>query len=97
MSALRVLLSAYQCAPAGGSVSQIGWEWFTRLSVRGPVTLVTHARNRTAILAGGEFKALPETQISVFMLRTKAHGKELSAWWPQVRFPSGRYAFAFAI
>ncbi|MCB9883549.1 MAG: glycosyltransferase [Planctomycetes bacterium] len=32
-----------------GSVSQIGWEWFTRLRRRAPTTLVTHVRNRPAI------------------------------------------------
>jgi glycosyltransferase involved in cell wall biosynthesis len=42
----RIILSAYQCAPGQGSVSQIGWEWYSRLSRRLPVTLVTHARNR---------------------------------------------------
>lgn len=41
----RLILAAYQCAPEGGSVSQIGWEWYSRLARRLPVTLVTHARN----------------------------------------------------
>lgn len=45
----RVLLAAYQCGPGMGSVSQIGWEWYTRLAARTSVTLVTHSRNRTAI------------------------------------------------
>ncbi|MEM7232628.1 MAG: glycosyltransferase, partial [Planctomycetota bacterium] len=49
----RVLLSAYQCGPGMGSVSQIGWEWYSRLSARVPVTLVTHVRNRTALEAAG--------------------------------------------
>lgn len=49
----RVLLSAYQCAPGQGSVSQIGWEWYSRLAQRVPVTLVTHCRNREAIEAAG--------------------------------------------
>jgi glycosyltransferase involved in cell wall biosynthesis len=47
MSAL--LLVAYQCAPGGGSVSQIGWEWFSQLHRQGEVTLLTHARNRAAL------------------------------------------------
>jgi len=42
----RILLSAYQCAPGQGSVSQIGWEWYSRLADQLPVTLVTHMRNR---------------------------------------------------
>jgi len=36
-----------------GSVSQIGWEWYSRLSRRTPVTLVTHVRNRPALEAAG--------------------------------------------
>ncbi len=49
----HVLLSAYQCGPGMGSVSQIGWEWYSRLSCRVPVTLVTHIRNRPALSAAG--------------------------------------------
>jgi hypothetical protein len=52
-SALRVLLSAYQCGPGMGSVSQIGWEWYRRLSQHVQVTLITHVRNRPALLAAG--------------------------------------------
>ena len=49
----RLLLSAYQCGPGMGSVSQIGWQWYSRLSQRLPVTLVTHVRNRPALEAAG--------------------------------------------
>ena len=49
----RVLLSAYQCGPGMGSVSQIGWEWYSRLAWRLPVTLVTHVRNREALAKAG--------------------------------------------
>lgn len=48
-----VLLSAYQCGPGMGSVSQIGWEWYSRLSARARVTLVTHVRNRPALERAG--------------------------------------------
>lgn len=60
MSRQRVLLVAYQCGPGMGSVSQIGWEWYARLSRECAVTLVTHVRNREALqqaqapLTGGE-------------------------------------------
>jgi len=57
----RVLLVAYQCGPGMGSVSQIGWEWYARLAARGPVTLVTHVRNRDALQAAGA--PLPGTRI----------------------------------
>ncbi len=36
-----------------GSVSQIGWHWYSRLARRLPVTLVTHVRNRDALAAAG--------------------------------------------
>ncbi len=49
----RVLMSAYQCGPGMGSVSQIGWEWYSRLARRLPVTLLTHERNRAALQAHG--------------------------------------------
>ena len=45
----RVLLSAYQCGVGMGSVSQIGWEWYQRLSKLCQVTLLTHVRNRTSL------------------------------------------------
>ena len=50
---LRVLLSAYQCGPGMGSVSQIGWEWYSRISRLASVTLVTHVRNRECLQAAG--------------------------------------------
>lgn len=54
-------------------------------------------RETQGVLSGGEVRTVPETHLTLFMLRTKAHGKENAAWWPQIRFPTGRYAFAFAI
>jgi glycosyltransferase involved in cell wall biosynthesis len=36
-----------------GSVSQIGWEWFIRLSKELPVTLITHIRNRKQLADAG--------------------------------------------
>jgi glycosyltransferase involved in cell wall biosynthesis len=49
-----MLLVAYQCGPGLGSVSQLGWQWFTGLAVRRPVCLVTHVRNRAAIEAAAD-------------------------------------------
>jgi glycosyltransferase involved in cell wall biosynthesis len=49
----RILLVAYQCGPGMGSVSQIGWEWYQRLSREHPVTLVTHVRNQPALESAG--------------------------------------------
>ena len=53
MSLPYVLLSAYQCGPGQGSVSQIGWEWYSRLARKLPVTLLTHIRNRPALEKAG--------------------------------------------
>ena len=47
----ELLLVAYQCGPGLGSVSQLGWQWFTGLAARRGVCLVTHVRNRSAIEA----------------------------------------------
>lgn len=58
---IRVLLSAYQCAPGQGSVSQIGWEWYSRLVREAKVTLVTHIRNRPALEDAGA--PLPNSEI----------------------------------
>lgn len=49
----RILLSAYQCGPGMGSVSQIGWQWYLRLSEVASVTLATHVRNREPLQAAG--------------------------------------------
>ncbi|MDP1525812.1 MAG: glycosyltransferase [Rhodocyclaceae bacterium] len=53
MSVGGLLLVAYQCGPGMGSVSQIGWEWYSRLAAEQAVTLVTHVRNRAALEAAG--------------------------------------------
>ncbi len=40
---------------------------------------------------------VPRDKIALYLLRTKAsHGKQ-AAWWPQIKFPDGPYAFAFAV
>jgi hypothetical protein len=54
-------------------------------------------RETQGILSGGEASVLPPDRIGLFMLRTKASNGKLASWWPQIRFPNGRYAFAFAV
>ena len=49
----HVLLAAYDCAPNKGSVSKIGWQWYSHLVQKVPVTLVTHIRNREDLLEVG--------------------------------------------
>jgi glycosyltransferase involved in cell wall biosynthesis len=58
---MKILMSAYQCGPGMGSVSQIGWEWYSRISRRAQVTLVTHVRNRGALAKAGA--PLPQSEI----------------------------------
>jgi len=53
MQRRKIILAAYQCGPGLGSVSQIGWEWYSRLAREHEVTLVTHVRNREALAAAG--------------------------------------------
>jgi glycosyltransferase involved in cell wall biosynthesis len=65
---LRLLLMAYQCAPEQGSVSQIGWEWYSRMANRAQVTLVTHIRNKKAL----DSKALPAPDAQVIFVDTEA-------------------------
>jgi hypothetical protein len=54
-------------------------------------------RETQGVLSGGEAGKVPSGRITIFMMRTKAFGKQQAAWWPQIRFPAGRYALAFAI
>ena len=55
-------------------------------------------RETQGILSGdGEYRSVPLNKIGVFLLRTKASRGKHAAWWPQIRFPDGNYAFAFAV
>jgi hypothetical protein len=54
-------------------------------------------RETQGILDGGEAGLVPDDKVTLFLLRTKASGSNVAAWWPQIRFPKGRYAFAFAV
>lgn len=54
-------------------------------------------RETQGILSGGEAGQVPADRLTIFLLRTKAEKGMNEAWWPQIRFPAGRYGFAFAI
>jgi hypothetical protein len=54
-------------------------------------------RETQGLLTGGEALTVRNDRVTVFMMRTKTYGKNQAVWWPQVRFPAGRYALAFAI
>jgi hypothetical protein len=54
-------------------------------------------RETAGWLSGDEFRNTPLDKIVLYIARTKPKGRNHAAWWPQIRFPDGRYAFAFAI
>ncbi len=54
-------------------------------------------RESAGIIEGGEYVKVPESRIALFLLRMRGSGERHPAWWPQVRFPTGRYAFAFSV
>ncbi len=54
-------------------------------------------RETQGILDGGEAGKVPGDKITLFLLRTQTGEGQEASWWPQIRFPSGRYAFAFAV
>lgn len=54
-------------------------------------------RETQGILTGGEAAKVPEDKVTLFLLRTTPARGENPSWWPQVRFPDGPYAFAFAV
>jgi Z1 domain len=54
-------------------------------------------RETQGVLTGGERDSVPPGLITLFMLRTPEGEGQCAAWWPQIRFPDGSYAFAFAV
>jgi hypothetical protein len=54
-------------------------------------------RETQGLLSGGEAAQVPDDRLTLFLLRTKAENGMAEAWWPQIRFPRGRYGFAFAV
>ena len=54
-------------------------------------------RETQGILAGGEAPQVKSDKITLFLYRTKEEPGRSAAWWPQIRFPNGQYAFAFAV
>jgi hypothetical protein len=54
-------------------------------------------RETQGILEGGEAGNVPKDKVTLFLLRTKADRGNSPAWWPQIRFPEGKYAFAFSV
>ena len=48
-------------------------------------------------LSGGEDALAPTDRVTIFMYRVNAARDKTAAWWPQLRFPTGTYAFSFAL
>jgi hypothetical protein len=59
--------------------------------------LLAQRRETQGILDSGEAGAVPDDKCTLFLLRTTGMGDKVEAWWPQIRFPKGRYAFAFTL
>lgn len=59
--------------------------------------LLANRRETQGILDSGEAAQVPDDKCTLFLLRTTAGRVKNDAWWPQIRFPKGRYAFAFAV
>jgi len=54
-------------------------------------------RETQGVLTGGEASLVPGDKATLFLLRTIDAKGSNAAWWPQIRFPNGQYAFAFAV
>jgi hypothetical protein len=54
-------------------------------------------RETQGVIEGTEPKDVPGDKLTLFILRTEAGGATNPSWWPQIRFPTGNYAFAFAV
>lgn len=54
-------------------------------------------RETQGIIEGREVRNVPGDKIVLFLLRTAGGAGKEPVWWPQLRFPTGRYAFAFAV
>jgi Z1 domain-containing protein len=59
--------------------------------------LIESRRETQGVLSGGEAGGVPDDKCTLFLLRTAAGRGKNAAWWPQIRFPKGQYAFAFAV
>jgi hypothetical protein len=59
--------------------------------------LVANRRETQGILDGQETARVPDDKCTLFMIRESAGKGTNAAWWPQIRFPKGQYAFAFAV
>jgi len=59
---MKILLSAYACAPGKGSDPEIGWNWMQQLARVHDVWVVTRTKNREAIEHGLEAEPAPRAR-----------------------------------
>jgi hypothetical protein len=60
---------------------------------------IKQRRNETqGILSGGEERLAPKDALTLFIYRQNAipQRDEIDVWWPQLRFPQGRYVLSFS-
>ena len=85
---MRILLSAYACAPGEGSEPAVGWNWATTLARHGyDVCVITRANNRDAIEA--TCRANPQSGLT-FLYYDLPHW---ARWWKKGR--RGIYLYYF--
>ncbi len=54
-------------------------------------------RETQGILDSGEAGLVPDDRLTLFLIQNAANVVAEGEWWPQLRFPKGRYGFAFSI
>ena len=100
---MRVLLSAFACAPHSGSEPGVGWHWALEIARQGhEVVVLTRARDRPAITAELDAGRLPEGLRFDFLMpgwlgRLAARGLPLQLVhlaWQLVAYRHARVAWA---
>jgi glycosyltransferase involved in cell wall biosynthesis len=84
---MKVLLSAYACAPGRGSEPEIGWNWMQQLARRHEVWVITRAKNRASIERGLQSEPAPAARFIYVDLP-----KPLQFW---KKWPGGVYLYYY--
>ena len=84
---MKVLLSAYACAPGKGSDPEIGWNWMQQLARVHDLWVITRTKNRASIERGLEAEPAPEARFIYVDLP-----KPLQFW---KKWPGGVYLYYY--
>jgi glycosyltransferase involved in cell wall biosynthesis len=84
---MKVLLSAYACAPGKGSDPEIGWNWMQQLARIHDVWVITRTKNRAGIERGLETEPAPAARFVYVDLP-----KWLQFW---KKWPGGVYLYYY--